>query len=199
MDITLGGNTTNKKQQASQQGTPQAQKPAQGGTSLFGEQKKPEIDPSKITELSTETKNITMRLRTLEEKYKNLRNEFQLSEKNVLEDHKKSNTEFKDINNQLLQTKKAISEIKEKIEIIIKELGLTAKQEKVMTIERYLALWNPVHFVSQHEIKNVVKRALLELGIESKNDVTTPESSISESDDFKKNEDKLLDNIDHKI
>lgn len=199
MEINLGGNKTEQKQTNPQNGNAQGGKPPQAATSLFGEQKKPEIDPSKLTELGNETKNLTMRLRTLEEKYKNLRNEFQISEKNILDDHKKSNNEFKDINDQLLTTKKDISEMKEKIEIIIKELGLTAKQEKVMSIERYLALWNPVHFVSQQEIKSVVKRALLELGIESKNDVKVPESVISESDEYKKTENKILDEIDHKI
>jgi hypothetical protein len=66
------------------------------------------------------------------------------------------------------------------MDIIIKELQLTAKHESVDAIERYLNLWNPVNFVSQQEIVPVVRRALLELGIQSKNDVKPVEEADPE-------------------
>ena len=141
------------------------------GGGLFTTSPKPNPAAEQAEVLSGEVKTLTTRIRTLEEKARNLRAGIQMTEKNVLEDNKKVNSEIKDINQQVFELKKSFTEIKSKMDIIIKELALTAKHEDVESIQRYLNIWNPVHFVSQKEVTSVVKRALLELGIKTKHDV----------------------------
>lgn len=182
------GNPQTQQQQSAPQGAPQQQpsstqpqKPQQSAMSnLLGGEKKPAVDMGKMEEMGSDVKTLATRVRTLEEKYRNLRTSIQMNEKNVLEDNKKKNTEIKDINQQIFQLKKEFSEIKEKMNIIIKELQLTAKHENVEAIERYLNLWNPVSFISQQEIVPVVRRALLQLGIQSKNDIKPVEEANPE-------------------
>ncbi|MFW6231326.1 MAG: hypothetical protein ACOC32_04880 [Nanoarchaeota archaeon] len=157
-------------QDANQAKPPQQQS---GGMASFlgGTPKPDQQQQGNMEEMGSELKTLTTRIRTLEEKYRNMRSTLQMNEKNVLEDNKKVNAEIKDINQQIFELKKSFNEAKSKMDIIIKELGLTAKKENVAAIEKYLNLWNPVDFVSQREVTSVVRRALLELGIQSKNDV----------------------------
>ncbi len=144
--------------------------PHQGG-GILGQDKKNQVDSEKLEEIGGQLKSLTTRLRTLEEKYKNMRAGMQTKEKNKLEESKKINAEISDVNQEIYELKKEFKNTKEKMDIIIKELGLTAKREDVDTIKKYLDLWNPVNFVSQGEILQVVKRALVDLGIRSKHDV----------------------------
>lgn len=160
--------------------------------SLFSDDKKKSVDNSgAVSELSTGLKNMTNRMRTIEEKYRNLKNEFQLNEKNSLDDHKKSSVEFRDLNDQIFTLKKSFNEVKNKMDIIIKELELTAKKESVLTIQKYLDLWNPVNFVSQLEIKDVVRRALLDMGITSADNVRKVDdvTKISDSNELNRDSD----------
>ena len=175
--------TDSKKDQQPQNG-PQGQNPqgteknhAQGQSNKAGEQ------TNNISEMGAEVKTLTTRLRSLEEKYRNLRTSLQIVEKNTLEDNKKKNAEMKDFNQEMFELKQSFKEVKDKMDIIIKELALTSKKEEVETIQRYLNLWNPVNFVNQHEIKPIVRRALLELGIRSKNDVENVEDITPEMAD----------------
>ena len=159
-------------------------KPAQGNTS--GNDKKQNANAN-FEELSSEVKNLTTRLRSLEEKYRNMRTTMQINEKHTLDDNKKRNTEMKDFNQEMFDLKKNFKEVKDKMDIIIKELGLTSKKEDVETIQKYLNLWNPVNFVNQNEIVPIVKRALLELGIKSKKDIEEVQEGFLNAENEKKN------------
>lgn len=170
MELFASPQNQQKNQQQGQQQPQQSASQTMGG--LLGQDKKQPADANKIEEISSEVKTLTNRIRSLEEKSKNLRTAIQMNEKNLLEDSKKKNTEMADVNQQIFELKKNSKEIKDKMDIIIKELALSAKKEDVTSIEKYLNLWNPVSFVSQKEILPVVRRALLQLGIKSKDDIT---------------------------
>ena len=159
-------------------------KPAQGNTS--NNDKKQNANAN-FEELSSEVKNLTTRLRSLEEKYRNMRTTMQINEKHALDDNKKRNTEMKDFNQEMFDLKKNFKEVKDKMDIIIKELGLTSKKEDVETIQKYLNLWNPVNFVNQNEIIPIVRRALLELGIKSKRDIEEVQEGFLNTEPEKKN------------
>ena len=171
----------------------QQQAPGTQGN-ILSQDKKPTVDTARFEDISSEVKTLTTRLRSLEEKYRNLRTSLQINEKNTLEDNKKKNAEMKDFNQEIFELKKSFKEIKDKMDLIIKELGLTSKREEVETIQRYLNLWNPVNFVNQKEIVPVVRRALLELGIKSKNDIEDVEDPNNFQDN-KNQEKKESDSI----
>ncbi|MFP4190023.1 MAG: hypothetical protein ACLFSL_03215 [Candidatus Woesearchaeota archaeon] len=170
--------TQNQSQNMQRQQAPQHQ----GG--ILSQDKKNQVDPEKLEEMGGQLKSVTTRLRTLEEKYRNMRAGIQTTEKNSLEESKKINAEISDVNQEVYSLKKDFKDLKEKMDIIIKELGLTAKKEEVESIQKYLDLWNPVNFVSQNEILPIVKRALTDMGIRSKGDI----ERIKDVDDEKQDE-----------
>ena len=168
-----------QQNQGQQQPPPQQH---QGG-GILSQDKKNQVDPEKLEEIGGQLKSLTTRLRTLEEKYRNIRAGMQTNEKNALDESKKIGSEINDLNQQTYSIKKDYKDMKEKMDIIIKELGLTAKKEEVESIQRYLDMWNPVDFVSQKEILPVVKRALIDLGIRTKNDIEPIDDVTKSRDD----------------
>ncbi len=101
-------------------------------------------------------------VRTLEEKYNNLLRRVQVGEQNHLSNNKKVHTELKTLNSEILDLKKQIDEIREKLVAVIKELSVTSKKEEVDVLKKYMDLWDPINFVTQKEVENIVRRVLEE-------------------------------------
>lgn len=101
--------------------------------------------------------NLDRRLRLLEESTTNIRKALQLTEQNMIAKNKVFATEIKTLTSELSDIKKEISEIKEKVISLIKELQDAAKKDEVKILERYINFWNPVKFVTQNEVEEIVK------------------------------------------
>jgi hypothetical protein len=133
-----------------------------------------------MNEMIAEVRTYATRIRSVEERINNLRRSFQLNEQNVLDVNKKVNEELSTMSSDILDLKREISGIKNKMELIIKELMLTAKKEDVDVINKYLDLWKPVDFVTHNEVRKIVKQLLYEIGLNvdvSQVNQTTEESS----------------------
>ncbi len=123
----------------------------------------PSVNPNILNEIRT----FVTRIRSLEERVNNLRKSFQVTEQNIIEVNKKLNEETSTQNSEILDMKRDISQMKNKMELVIKELMLTAKKEDVDVINKYLNLWKPIDFVTRSEIKKIVRSYLYELSIRS--------------------------------
>jgi hypothetical protein len=110
------------------------------------------------------------RVRTLEEGLANLRKIVQVTEENILVKNRHISTEFKATTSDLNELRREMQEIKEKIVMMLKEMQSYARQEDVKVIERYVNMWNPVRFVTQGEVEDLVKD-LVETHLDSN---TTP-------------------------
>ncbi len=120
---------------------------------LFGKQQKmPDIGG-----ITSDVNNISRRLRLLEESFTNMRRTLQVTEENMLKKHRNFSTEVKTINSEISEMRSEISEIKEKIIMLIQELKTAAKRDEVKVLEKYIDLWNPVKFVTQNEVEQIVK------------------------------------------
>ena len=122
--------------------------------SLFHSQKPPQQDMSSFR---GDINNLSRRLRILEESFTNLRRALQVTEQNMLGKNKLFTTEIKTITSDISDIKKEIAEIKEKILDIVKELQTSAKRDEVKVLEKYINIWNPVKFVTQKEVEQIVK------------------------------------------
>lgn len=112
------------------------------------------IDISSLTE---EIRNLSRRLRIIEERYTNLRTKQQVIEQNMLSRHKQVTTEIKTTNSDMHELKTEITEIKDRLLLIIKELRECAKKEEVKVLEKYINLWDPVNFITRNEIEGIVR------------------------------------------
>ena len=124
---------------------------------LFGSQKPPQPD---MGSFSDDIGNLSRRLRALEETFTNLRRVLQVTEQNMLDKNRMFTTEIRTIVSDISDMKKEINDIKEKIMELVKELQTAAKRDEVKVLEKYINLWNPVKFVTQNEVEQIVKEML---------------------------------------
>ena len=106
---------------------------------------------------------LARRLRTLEERNTSLRIRLQVLEQNMLSKSKNTSTEIKTINSDMIEIKSEITEVKDKILLLIKELDSFAKREELDVLKRYLELWQPINFVTQKEVQEIVREELRKL------------------------------------
>jgi hypothetical protein len=120
--------------------------------------------PSTI-ELMDRINSLSRRLRMLEERYTTLLSKNQLTDQNMLTSNKKLNTELKTFNLELSELKSDFARLKDTNTLIIQDLRECARKEDIEVIEKYLKLWEPVRFVTQNQVENIVRDALENMGI----------------------------------
>ena len=113
-----------------------------------------------MSSFTNDISNLSRRLKILEESFTNLRRALQVTEQNMLDKNKLFTTEIRTITSDISDIKKESAEIKEKILDIVKELQTSAKREEVKVLEKYINLWNPVKFVTQNEVEQIIKELM---------------------------------------
>ncbi len=126
---------------------------------LFGGPKKPE-KPTVDPELAQNMRDLSRRLRTLEERYTDLRKNLQITEQNMIAENKKSAHHMRTLTTDIDELKREITSINDKFDIVIRELKTTAKKEDVQVLEKYINLWEPVNFVTSNHVKKMIDEAL---------------------------------------
>lgn len=127
------------------------------GGGLFGSKApKAETGPS-IGFLADEVTTLSTRLKILEERSSNIKKKQQLIEQNMLSHRKKGVEEVELLKDEIDEMKRTIREIENKVIMIIKEIRMTAKKEDITVLKRYFELWEPVNFVTQNQVENIVR------------------------------------------
>lgn len=124
---------------------------------LFHSQKAEQPDMKSFSE---DMQGLGRRLRVLEESFTNLRRALQLTEQNMLDKNRMFTTEIRTIMSDISDMKKEINDVKEKMLELVRELETVAKRDEVKVLEKYINLWNPVKFVTQNEVQQIVKEML---------------------------------------
>ncbi|MBI2654119.1 hypothetical protein HYX02_04885 [Candidatus Woesearchaeota archaeon] len=127
------------------------------GILKFGKQQQQAPDISGITE---DVSSLSRRLRLLEEGFTNLRRFFQVTEQNVIAKNKHFSAEIKTINSDIMEIRKEMQEIRDKLMLVIRELQTVARKEEVKVLEKYINLWNPIRFVTQNEVEQIINEVL---------------------------------------
>ena len=113
--------------------------------------------PSNDPEIYSQINEISRRLRVAEENYSGLRRKTQLTDQNMLNTNKGTDTEIKAINSDIHDLKVELKEIKDKLAQIIKEIKLFAKKEDVKVVQKYIQLWDPMRFVTPGQVKQIIQ------------------------------------------
>jgi len=132
-----------------------AQQTAPGKKGLFGK-----VEPSQDSEILGEIRNLSSRLRILEERYTNLKRKDLITEQNMLSNHKSMAAEIKAINSEIGEIKRDLSAASGKVKLLVNELGMFARKEEVKVLERYINMWDPLKFVTEEDVKKIVARML---------------------------------------
>jgi len=99
-------------------------------------------------------------IKGIESKLNNLRREFDVLKEDSSRKYDKLGKELKIVNVDLIELKRERETISEKMDLIIKELKLTAGKEEVETLKKYVDLWSPMNFVTQRDVERVVEEKM---------------------------------------
>jgi predicted RNase H-like nuclease (RuvC/YqgF family) len=144
---------------AQQLGMPPPPPQRGGGIGGMFKHKAPSPGPD-FTEVKGDINNLERRLRVLEEGFTNIRRSLQVAEHNMLAKNKTFSTEIRTLTSDVTEIRKEISDIKEKIFMMVKELESAAKINEVKVLEKYINLWNPIKFVTQDEVERIIDEKL---------------------------------------
>ena len=118
---------------------------------LFG--KKPAPAPAPVINAV----QINNRINLLEEKTSNLNKKFEVLERNLLENLKKFNNNFHSLDTEFIGVKREINDLRQKLDLVIKELKMSAGKDELNTLKKYLDLWNPSQFATREEVEKIIK------------------------------------------
>ena len=131
--------------------------PKEAGAEMFAPKK--EVTEASV-DLAAQITNLSRAVKLLEDKTSNLRKKVQLDEQNSLSAHKKTFDDIKVISTDILEIKREVEDLKEKILLIIRELRLSAKSEQLQELQKYIEIWEPVNFVTRNEVQKIVERMM---------------------------------------
>ncbi len=121
---------------------------------------KQQQEVSDISGITTDVNTLSRRLRLLEEGFTNLRRFFQVTEENMISKHKHFSAEIKTLTSDIMEIRKEIQELRDKLSLVIRELQTVARKEEVKVLEKYINLWNPIKFVTQNEVEQIINEVL---------------------------------------
>jgi hypothetical protein len=91
-------------------------------------------------------------LKVLEERSVNLRKKAQLADENLLAAEAKLRDEIKLVTSELSELRHRLTDIEEGLRVVEDEMKHSAKIQDVRALEKYLAYWEPLQFVTQAEL-----------------------------------------------
>ena len=103
---------------------------------------------------------LNSRLRLLEERYQQLRENIELLNQNMVDGYRKISKETRIINEDIRELKNNIQLIKEILEKITREASSFAKKDNLRILERYINMWNPLNFITEKEVKKIIKEEI---------------------------------------
>ena len=113
-----------------------------------------------VQELVGEVNNIARSLKSIEDKLNNLRNKTQLIDQNLLSANKKFSDEIKISEADVMEIKREVEDMREKMKLVVRELKLCAKYDEVKVLEKYIEMWSPINFVTRDEVERIVQDAI---------------------------------------
>lgn len=127
---------------------PQQKKPG-----MFGKPKQQTAD----TGLSDQINSLSGRLRMLEERINMANRKIEVGESNMLENQKRNNVDIRQLNSEIIDVKRLIEEIKEKMDVILRELPNLAARDELEVLKRYIEMWEPMKFVTRNELDKILE------------------------------------------
>jgi hypothetical protein len=78
----------------------------------------------------------------------------------MLAHQKKAAMDSKNAQTDLLEIKKTVRAMEDRIIMAIKELQMTARKEDVDVLKRYIEMWDPLRFVSTEQVDKLIDEKL---------------------------------------
>ncbi|MFW6024739.1 MAG: hypothetical protein ACOCRX_00195 [Candidatus Woesearchaeota archaeon] len=102
-------------------------------------------------------RDLTRRIRLIEERMESLRKKSQLIEDNMLRNNKNFKSEVSHIKEENVNLKLKIRDINDNINLIVKELKSAPKKEDVEELKKYVSIWEPINFITEKDVENILE------------------------------------------
>jgi hypothetical protein len=131
----------------------------QGSGSGMIDRNAPGLTPGmpKESNLIDVTNDIERRLKILEDRYTTIRKKTQTTDENLLGIEKRFTREIKAASSDLLEIKRGIALLQEKLGQFESELAMTARHADFRALEAYVAFIEPMQFVTRSDLKLVIR------------------------------------------
>ena len=117
------------------------------------------MEPQTFTEdPGTLLRELANRMRIVEERYNLSRERIFLVNQNMIDQYKKLAEEIKIVNEEVKELKSDISTIRDITKNTVKELEFFARKENLKVLEKYINLWNPLNFITEEEVLELMKQ-----------------------------------------
>lgn len=131
--------------------------PPKKGGGLFAKPAKGGDLNKSVSDIAGELNNVSRRLMVLEERYTNARKKMQVTDQNMLNNNKKLMTEIQTAHAEMDDMKKQVSDLVDKLKIIVRELKECAKRQDVEVLQKYINLWEPIKFVTRDTVGKMIQ------------------------------------------
>ena len=105
-----------------------------------------------------EPTSVEERVRILEARYTLMRDRIFLINQNMIQEYRKLSKEIKMIDSEFKSVKQDLNEIKGILRNVVNEMQGFAKKENVKVLEKYVDFWNPLNFVTEKEVMEIMNR-----------------------------------------
>lgn len=102
--------------------------------------------------------SVAGRLKMAEERYQNLLKRNQLNEESLLDLEKGVRADLKMLTQQLVELKRRIAEITQKVDAMGGELSSVVQKHEFTALERYVEMWQPMTFLTKEDAKRILER-----------------------------------------
>ena len=97
------------------------------------------------------------RIRSLESKHTLLSEQVLVINKNMIGEYKQLVRQLQILSADIKEARSEVFKLKEALQEVARETQSFAKKDSVKVLEKYMDLWNPMHFVTEDEVKRLVK------------------------------------------
>ncbi|HII14973.1 MAG TPA: hypothetical protein HA362_01560 [Nanoarchaeota archaeon] len=104
------------------------------------------------------------RVRILESKYTLMSERLLIVNENMIEHHKKLTKDIKVVDMEIRDMKNDLERVKNILKHLSEEAANFSRKDEVKLLEKYIKMWNPINFVTETDVKNILQRELRRLG-----------------------------------
>ena len=108
--------------------------------------------------------DLNARIRLLEGKYNLFGERLLIVNKNMIEEYKKTLNKQKALEEEIKELKMSIELFKDVIKKMESSLKTFAKKEDFKVLEKYINMWNPLKFVTEQEVLELIKKKVKKSG-----------------------------------
>ncbi|HLC58186.1 MAG TPA: hypothetical protein VJH95_06440 [Candidatus Nanoarchaeia archaeon] len=101
--------------------------------------------------------NPNERIRILESDNSMMRDRLIILNQGLIESHKKLTQELNILASELKEVRSEISELKTLANNLLQDMAQFAKKDQVKTLEKYINLWNPLHFTTEQDVLRIIQ------------------------------------------